>query len=55
MGRAIAESFGAYGMRVVVAEIDPARAETVRVTLDEAKIDNLVETVDVRDRVRSRL
>jgi 3-oxoacyl-[acyl-carrier protein] reductase len=50
MGRAIAESFGAYGMRVVVAEIDPARAETVRATLDEAKVDNLVETVDVRDR-----
>jgi NAD(P)-dependent dehydrogenase (short-subunit alcohol dehydrogenase family) len=49
MGRAIAEAFGGQGVRVIVAEIDPARAEAVRVALDDAKVDNLVEVVDVRD------
>jgi NAD(P)-dependent dehydrogenase (short-subunit alcohol dehydrogenase family) len=49
MGRAIAEAFGGQGVRVIVAEIDPARAEAVRAALDDAKIDNLVEVVDVRD------
>jgi NAD(P)-dependent dehydrogenase (short-subunit alcohol dehydrogenase family) len=49
MGRAIAEAFGGQRVRVIVAEIDPARAEAVRVALDDAKVDNLVEVVDVRD------
>jgi 3-oxoacyl-[acyl-carrier protein] reductase len=49
MGRAIAEAFGAEGVRVAVAEIDPARAEAARAALDAAKVDNLVEVVDVRD------
>ena len=49
MGRAIAEAFGAYGVKVVVAEIKAERADAVRKALDDAKVDNLVEVVDVRD------
>jgi NAD(P)-dependent dehydrogenase (short-subunit alcohol dehydrogenase family) len=49
MGRAIAEAFGAQGVRVAVAEIDPARAEAVKSGLTEAKVDHLVDIVDVRD------
>ena len=49
MGRAIAEAFGAYGVKVAVAEIKQERADAVRKVLDEAKVDNLVDVVDVRD------
>jgi 3-oxoacyl-[acyl-carrier protein] reductase len=49
MGRAIAEAFGDYGVKVAVAEIKQERADAVRKTLDDAKVDNLVEVVDVRD------
>jgi len=49
MGRAIAEAFGAYGVKVVVAEIKAERADAVRKALDEAKVENLVEVADVRD------
>jgi 3-oxoacyl-[acyl-carrier protein] reductase len=49
MGRAIAESFGMYGVRVVIAEIDPARAATASHTLEAEGIEAMVEVVDVRD------
>jgi len=49
MGRAIAEAFGAYGMKVVVAEINPDRAAAVDKTLTDGEVDHLVEVVDVRD------
>jgi 3-oxoacyl-[acyl-carrier protein] reductase len=49
MGRAIAETFGRLGARVVGAEIDKALADGVRSALGEAKVDCLVEQVDVRD------
>ncbi len=49
MGRAIAEALGAYGVKVAVAEIKQERADAVRKALDDAKVDNLVEVVDVRD------
>ena len=52
MGRAIAEAFGAYGVKVAVAEIDPARADTIRAALDAAGVDNLVEVVDVREKAQ---
>lgn len=49
MGRAIAETFGKFGMRVAIAEINPDRAASVKAALDEAKVENLVEVLDVRD------
>jgi NAD(P)-dependent dehydrogenase (short-subunit alcohol dehydrogenase family) len=49
MGRAIAEAFGAAGMKIVIAEIDAGRAESVRAALDAAGVENLVEVLDVRD------
>jgi NAD(P)-dependent dehydrogenase (short-subunit alcohol dehydrogenase family) len=49
MGRAIAEAFGSFGVKVAIAEIDSARADSTRAALDAAGIDNLVETADVRD------
>lgn len=49
MGRAIAEAFGSFGMRVAIAEIDAGRAASVREALDAANVENLVEQVDVRD------
>ncbi|MDB5393925.1 MAG: Short-chain dehydrogenase [Rhodospirillales bacterium] len=52
MGRAIAEAFGMYGVRVVVAEINADRAETVRNTFEAEGIEALVEVVDVRDKKR---
>jgi len=52
MGRAIAEAFGAYGVRVAVAEIDSLRADAIRGALDAAGVDNLVEVVDVRDKAQ---
>jgi NAD(P)-dependent dehydrogenase (short-subunit alcohol dehydrogenase family) len=50
IGRAIAEAFGELGATVVVAEIDPARAQTVRAVLTGKGVPNLVLTVDVQDR-----
>ena len=50
MGRAIVEAFGMYGVKVAVAEKDPARAETLKHLLDGEGIENIVEVVDVRDR-----
>src|ERR1700722_3602572 len=52
MGRAIAEAFGAYGMKVVIAEIKPEWAEAVGEALTEAKVDHLIEVADVRDRAQ---
>jgi len=52
MGRAIAEAFGAYGMKVVIAEIDPDRAAAVDKVLTEGEVDHLVEVADVRDRTQ---
>ena len=48
MGRAIAETFGSYGARVAVAEIDPGLCDSVRDALGGAKVDSLVEKVDVQ-------
>ncbi|MBS0578130.1 MAG: SDR family oxidoreductase [Proteobacteria bacterium] len=50
IGRAIAESFGSAGARVVVAEIDPPRAREVREALAKAGVDALVCETDVRSR-----
>jgi 3-oxoacyl-[acyl-carrier protein] reductase len=47
IGRAIAEAFGNAGARVVVAEIDPSRADDVRRTLQGAGVDALVVEADV--------
>jgi NAD(P)-dependent dehydrogenase (short-subunit alcohol dehydrogenase family) len=52
MGRAIVEAFGMYGVKVAVAEIDAARAETLRHTLEGEGIDALVEVTDVRDKTQ---
>jgi NAD(P)-dependent dehydrogenase (short-subunit alcohol dehydrogenase family) len=52
MGRAIAEAFGAYGMKVVIAEIKPEWAEAAGNALTEAKVGHLVEIADVRDRAQ---
>ena len=52
MGRAIAEAFGAYGMKVVIAEIDPDRAAAVDKVLTDGEVDHLVEVADVRDRTQ---
>jgi NAD(P)-dependent dehydrogenase (short-subunit alcohol dehydrogenase family) len=50
MGRAIAEAFGAYGMKVVIAEINPDRAVAVDKALTDGEVDHLVEVVDVHDK-----
>ncbi len=52
MGRAIAEAFGMYGVKVVVAEIDKDRAENVRTTFAAEGIESMVEVVDVRDKAQ---
>jgi len=49
IGRAIAEAFGALGAGVVVAEIDAARADDVRLALAQAGVEALVEVADARD------
>jgi NAD(P)-dependent dehydrogenase (short-subunit alcohol dehydrogenase family) len=49
MGRAIAEAFGACGMRLAIAEIDPTRAAAIRDALAAADVDAMVEVLDVRD------
>lgn len=48
IGRATAELFGRAGMRVAVAEIDPARVADVRSALESAGVDALVIEADVR-------
>jgi NAD(P)-dependent dehydrogenase (short-subunit alcohol dehydrogenase family) len=50
IGRAIVEAFADLGAAVVVAEIDPARADSVRKSLDAKRVPNLVLTADVRER-----
>src|SRR5579859_27767 len=52
MGRAIAEAFGAYGMKVIIAEIKPEWAAAIDKALTEAEVDHLVEIADVRDRTQ---
>lgn len=47
IGRATAEAFGRAGARLVVAEIDPARAADVRQALEAARIEALVVDADV--------
>jgi len=47
IGRAIAENLGALGARVVIAEIDPQRADAVRAALDAAGVESLVTPTDV--------
>src|SRR4051812_8881733 len=49
IGRAIVETFAQLGARVVVAEIDPARADDVRSALEGSGIDSFVERMDVCD------
>jgi 3-oxoacyl-[acyl-carrier protein] reductase len=49
IGRGIAEAFGSYGAQVVVAEVQPQRADAVRAALEAAKVDHLVVQTDVRD------
>lgn len=47
IGRAIAQTFGEAGARVVVAEIDPARVTEIRKLLQEAGVEALVVETDV--------
>ena len=49
IGRAIAESFGALGAAVAVAEIDPNRLATVTAALAAAGVDHLGTLADVRE------
>jgi len=49
IGRAIAENFGKLGARVVIAEIDPQRADKVCASLDAMAVETLVSETDVRD------
>jgi 3-oxoacyl-[acyl-carrier protein] reductase len=49
IGRAIAESFGALGAKVAVAEIDPNRLATVTAALAPAGVDHLAALADVRE------
>lgn len=51
IGRGIAEAFAAAGAQVVIAEIDPRRAEAVRDALPEAK----VVVCDVLDRAAPKM
>jgi NAD(P)-dependent dehydrogenase (short-subunit alcohol dehydrogenase family) len=50
IGRAMAEAFGRAGAKVVIAEIDQARAEAVRQALQGAGVEALVSQTDVRQR-----
>ncbi len=52
IGRGIAEAFGRLGARVIVAEIDPVRAENVRGALAALGVDAYVSVTDVRDGVQ---
>jgi 3-oxoacyl-[acyl-carrier protein] reductase len=54
IGRAIAEAYGKLGAKLVVAEIDPARADNARAGLEKDGVDALVITADVRDAAQVR-
>jgi len=47
IGRAIVDAFGALGARIAVAEVDPAKVETLKAELAAKGIDALVAGVDV--------
>jgi NAD(P)-dependent dehydrogenase (short-subunit alcohol dehydrogenase family) len=49
IGRAVAESFGALGAKVAVAEIDPRRLALVSAALGAAGVDYLAAQADVRE------
>jgi len=49
IGRAIAEAYADLGARIVIAEIDPQRAQAVRASLAERKVEALVSVTDVRE------
>jgi NAD(P)-dependent dehydrogenase (short-subunit alcohol dehydrogenase family) len=49
IGRAISETFGAHGARVVVAEIDEGRAAETADAITDAGGDAVAAVVDVRD------
>jgi NAD(P)-dependent dehydrogenase (short-subunit alcohol dehydrogenase family) len=49
IGRGVAEMFGSLGAQVVVAEIDPLRADAVRASMAASGVEALVSTTDVRD------
>ncbi len=49
IGRGIAETYGALGMKLAVIEIDPARADTVRNALEQAGVESLVAVGDADD------
>jgi NAD(P)-dependent dehydrogenase (short-subunit alcohol dehydrogenase family) len=49
IGRGVAEMFGSLGAQVVVAEIDPLRADAVRAALTASGVETLISTTDVRD------
>src|SRR5690606_25916440 len=48
IGRATAELYARAGMKVAVAEIDPARAADIRAALEEIGSESLVVEADVR-------
>lgn len=48
IGRAIVDLYAKVGMKIVVAEIDPARAADVRAALEKSGVENLVLEADVR-------
>jgi 3-oxoacyl-[acyl-carrier protein] reductase len=49
IGRAIVDAYAALGARIVVAEIDPDRAASVRAALGARGVEAWVAQVDVRD------
>ena len=49
IGRSIAESYAAFGAKIAIIEIDPARADAVRSTLADAGADALVIAADADD------
>jgi len=49
LGRALADAFGAAGMRVVLADVDAPRLAAAGAALSEAGIECMTRVVDVRD------
>jgi NAD(P)-dependent dehydrogenase (short-subunit alcohol dehydrogenase family) len=49
IGRSIAERFAAFGAKIAIIEIDPARAEAVRASLKDAEAEALVITGNADD------
>jgi len=49
LGRALADAFGAVGMRVVLADVDATRLAAAATELTEAGIESMTRVVDVRD------